>query len=84
MQEVQEIQERPCGGVKQTIVQSGFRSSFGTSQTCRGCRENFSLPERGAAPHIQLSYLLICQSPLCPLWFFVSFVVNPHWQSCVR
>ena len=59
-------------------------SPIGTSQTCRGCRENFSLPGCGAAPHIQLSYLLICQSPLCPLWFFVSFVVNPHWQSCVR
>ena len=27
------------------------RSSIGTSQTCRGCRENFSLPGRGAAPH---------------------------------
>ena len=24
----------------------------GTSQTCRGCRENFSLPGCGAAPHI--------------------------------
>ena len=24
---------------------------LGTSQTCRGCRENFSLPGRGAAPH---------------------------------
>ena len=27
------------------------RSPIGTSQTCRGCRENFSLPGRGAAPH---------------------------------
>ena len=26
-------------------------SPIGTSQTCRGCRENFSLPGRGAAPH---------------------------------
>ena len=77
----QEIQERPYGATDETAIQS---FNFGTSQTCRGCRENFSLPGCGAAPHIQLSYLLICQSPLCPLWFFVSFVVNPHWQSCVR
>ena len=77
----QEMQERPYGATDETAIQS---FNFGTSQTCRGCRENFSLPGCGAAPHIQLSYLLICQSPLCPLWFFVSFVVNPHWQSCVR
>ena len=50
-------------------------SPVGTSQTCRGCRENFSLPGRGAAPHIfQSSNQLISQSanflcvPLCPLW----------------
>ena len=35
---------------------------YGTSQTCRGCRENFSLPGRGAAPHSQSANLLISQS----------------------
>ena len=49
----------------------GLRVAF------RGCRENFSLPGRGAAPHT----FPISQSanppksPLCPLWFFVSFVI---------
>ena len=32
---------------------------IGTSQTCRGYRENFSLPGRGAAPHSQSANLLI-------------------------
>ena len=57
---------------------------YGTSQTCRGCRENFSLPGRGAAPHIPPINQLISQFPLCPLWFLVSFVVKISWQSCVR
>ena len=34
----------------------------GTSQTYRGCRENFSLPGRGAAPHSQASKLLNFQT----------------------
>ena len=45
------------------------RSPIGTSQTCRGCRENFSLPGRGAAPHtlpillsLPLSNQLACAS----------------------
>ena len=47
-------------------------SPVGTSQTCRGCRENFSLPGRGAAPHT----LPISQSsnPLCVLCDFQSIL----------
>ena len=52
---------------------------YGTSQTCRGCREDFSLPGRGAAPHSQSANLPISQSAnsLCaPSWSFVSFVTS--------
>ena len=56
-----------------------FASPSGTSQTCRGCRENFSLPGRGAAPHtfsIYQSLCVLCGS-LCPLW-------KTLWLSCRR
>ena len=49
-----------------------FASPSGTSQTCRGCRENFSLPGRGAAPHSFRS--LINPTLLCSLWLLVPFV----------
>ena len=49
-----------------------FASPSGTSQTCRGCRENFSLPGRGAAPHTFQS--LILPILLCSLWLLVPFV----------
>ena len=45
------------GGV--TAAPCPIASPVGTSQTCRGCRENFSLPGRGVAPHT----FPICQSP---------------------
>ena len=64
------------------------RRLSGTSQTCRGCRENFSLPGRGAAPHIPISqspnqpipFCVLCVlcdfqsilAVLLPSWFFVS------------
>ena len=49
---------------------------------CRGC---FPLPGRGAAPHTsQSSHSSNHPKPLCPLLFFVLFVVKTHWQSCVR
>ena len=51
-----------------------FASPSGTSQTCRGCRENFSLPGRGAAPHTFQS--LILPILLCSLWLLVPFVEN--------
>ena len=49
-----------------------IHSIFGTSQTCRGCRENFSLPGCGAAPHTfqsanQLPLVSFVPS-LCTLW----------------
>ena len=56
-----------------------FAPYLGTSQTCRGCRENFSLPGRGAAPHsfsIYQSLCVLCGS-LCPLW-------KTLWLSCRR
>ncbi len=48
-------------------------SPIGTSQTCRGCRENFSLPGRGQRP-----------TPLQstnPFVSFVSFVIEKHSGS---
>ena len=56
MQEIQEVQERPCGA-SQTVLQSGggrrprgpmrpigpTASPLGTSQTCRGCRGDWKL-----------------------------------------
>ena len=66
------------------------RSSIGTSQTCRGCRENFSLPGRGAAPHtlpILLSLPLSNQSACASTPKICKNLRNLRflfWQSCRR
>ena len=51
----------------------------GTSQTCRGCREKFSLRGCGAAPHTFQSTNHQSLCVLCGLCDFQSF-----WQSCRR
>ena len=60
-----------------------LRTCWHVHRTCRGCRENFSLPGRGAAPHIsQSTHPLIIQNPFVS---FVSLVISKtHWQSSVR
>ena len=81
----------PLRGVKQTVLQSGgsrrprgpmrpigpTASPLGTSQTCRGCRENFSLPGCGVAPHTFQS----ANQPI-PLWVFVLFVTKNRQSAC--
>ena len=60
----------------------------GTSQTCRGCRENEGAwpchPCRGVGQRPTPSILQSANQliPLCPLWAFVLFVVK-NWQSFV-
>ena len=66
------------------------RSPIGTSQTCRRCRENFSLPGRGAAPHtlpILLSLPLSNQSACASTPKICKNLRNLRflfWQSCRR
>ena len=67
----QRLARRPTGAFRSlfSVLRSPGRASapcpidpicptalpVGTSQTCRGCRENFSLPGCGAAPHFPIS-----------------------------
>ena len=52
------------------LARSTASFSWHVHRTCRGCRENFSLPGRGAAPHTFQSANFLCAlcGPLCSLW----------------
>ena len=54
----------------QATVRKSIAAAFYRVVTCRGCRENFSLPGRGAAPHTFQSANFLCAlcGPLCSLW----------------
>ena len=69
------MQERPCGATAKPLYRAVSASSFGTSQTCRGCRENFSLPGCGAEPHIPINQSI---NP------FVSFVIAKNNLAVLR
>ena len=55
----------------------GRYGAIGTSQTCRGCREKFSLPGCGAAPHISDKQL-----PNEPCAVRHPFVISEIRRAC--